>query len=126
MVATMPFLKSSPIKKVTERPRADASSSTVIEPTIWMTFFSIFSYFTLFWCFWQERAGWGAIFGKICESLKKCGIMRWHSPVAQWWSKKLLTSRLPVRVWPGEPFFYVKNFKNYSLALRERVWPGEP
>ena len=30
-------------------------------------------------------------------------MVKGHSPVAQWWSKKLLTSRLPVRVWPGEP-----------------------
>ena len=38
------------------------------------------------------------------------------SPVAQWWSKKLLTSRLPVRVWPGEPFFCSKNLKKSRLG----------
>ena len=27
-----------------------------------------------------------------------------HSPVAQWWSERLLTARLQVRAPPGEPF----------------------
>ena len=32
------------------------------------------------------------------------------SPVAQWWSKKLLTSRLSVRAWPGEPIWILEQF----------------
>lgn len=46
-----------------------------------------------------ERKNVG-IFGKIT---KKYAIMSIYSRVAQWWSKKLLTSRLPVRARPREP-----------------------
>lgn len=46
-----------------------------------------------------ERKNVG-IFGKIT---KKYAIMSIYSRVAQWWSKKLLTSRLLVRVQSGEP-----------------------
>ena len=42
------------------------------------------------------------------------------SPVAQWWSKKLLTSRLPVRVWPGEPFFWNKKSSKSRLGTSLR------
>jgi hypothetical protein len=35
--------------------------------------------------------------------LKRLEYTSKYSGVAQWWSKKLLTSRLPVRVRPPEP-----------------------
>ncbi len=43
------------------------------------------------------------IFGRILHFYKKCDTIGRYSRVAQWWSKKLLTSRLPVRARPREP-----------------------
>ena len=47
-----------------------------------------------------------------------------QSPVAQWWSKKLLTSRLPVRVWPGEPIQRTANGGFFKLNTDENWQPS--
>ena len=55
------------------------------------------------------------------ENVIEVRIDRLYSRVAQWWSRKLLTSRLPVRVRPREPlrtFFMEKySINNQTVSI---------